>query len=262
MIDIQQQRDDRDCPIDNVGVKGIRYPISVLDRTNERQHTIADIAMSVSLPRHFKGTHMSRFLEIISQHRGELTFRTLPGMLTQLRSRLEADSALVEISFPYFMTRTAPASGAQCLMDYKCALIGDVSPAGEAYTLRVVVPVTSLCPCSKAISDYGAHNQRGWLTIEVTSRGRNDEDLVWIEELIDIGESSGSAPIYPLLKRSDERFVTMQAYDNPVFVEDMVRNVAVRLREDPRVVRFRVHADNDESIHLHNAFAEIRWTRP
>ena len=261
MIDIQSQPDDRDFPIDDVGVHGIRHPIVVLDRARERQHTIAMIAMSVSLPRHFKGTHMSRFLEVLHAHEEEMTFRTLPSLLDTLRDRLEADTARLEVAFPYFMTRIAPATGARSLMDYACTLIGEHSGGREAYTIRVVVPVTSLCPCSKAISEYGAHNQRGWITIEVSLRGRAPDDLVWIEELIEIGEASGSAPIYPLLKRPDERFVTMQAYENPVFGEDMVRNVAVRLRGDERIVRFRVHADNDESIHLHNAFAEIRWQR-
>lgn len=261
--DVQARPDERELPIDNVGVSGLKHPIVVLDQKAERQRTIAELSMSVSLPRHFKGTHMSRFIEVLNEHHDEVTMRTLPKILAALKHRLEADRARVEVRFPYFVQRVAPVSGASALMDYQCGFVGEANGGAERFMLSVEVPVTSLCPCSKAISDYGAHNQRGHITIEVESPSGADgqHHLIWIEELIQVAEESASAPVYPLLKRADERHVTMQAYDNPVFVEDIVRNVASRLRADTRVARFRVHAVNHESIHNHGAFAEIRWER-
>ena len=263
MDDIQGQSDDRGIPLDQAGVTDLRYPIIVLDRDRERQQTVARLTMSVNLPHHFKGTHMSRFIEVLNDHRGEVTMRTLPLILRELKSRLEAESARIEVSFPYFTERSAPVSGASALMDYECTFIGDANGNGEDFVLGVQVPVTSLCPCSKAISDYGAHNQRGVITMEVRCVRHDGElALIWIEELIEVAERSASAPVYPLLKRADERHVTMQAYDNPVFVEDMVRNVAAELRADNRVAWFRVHAVNHESIHNHGAFAGVEWSRP
>lgn len=263
MKDVQGRLDTRQIAIDQVGVSELRYPIVVLDRENEKQHTVAVLTMSVGLPHHFKGTHMSRFLEVLNEHRGEVTQRTLPYILRALRERLEADSARIEVHFPYFVEREAPISRARGIMDYECFFVGESNGAREDFILGVRVPVTSLCPCSKEISDYGAHNQRGYITIEVRSVPQPDSPrtLIWIEELIEYAELSGSAPVYPLLKRADERHVTMQAYDNPVFVEDMVRNVSQRLQEDTRVAWFKVHAVNHESIHNHGAFAQIEWTR-
>lgn len=263
MRDVQGSRDERNIAIDNVGVSDLRYPITVLDKDHEVQHTVATLSLSVSLPHHFKGTHMSRFVELLNEHRGEVTIRTLPELLHDMRNRLDAESARVEVSFPYFLERRAPATGAAALMDYECAFVGESNAREDDFLLRVRVPVKSLCPCSKEISDYGAHNQRGYITLEVRT-GKDADDrpkLVWIEELVAVAEASASAPVYPLLKRADERFVTMQAYDNPVFVEDMVRNVAVRLQADARVAWFRVHAVNHESIHNHSAFAELSWKR-
>ncbi len=257
--DVQSRPDDRRIAIDQVGVSGLRYPITVLDRMRERQDTVATISMSVALPAEAKGTHMSRFVEVLNDHRGEMTVRTLPAILLHLRGRLQTDRARIEVRFPYFLERSAPASGARGICDYECAFIAETTAAGDRFHLRVRVPVTSVCPCSKAISDYGAHNQRGYLEIEVGTEP-DESRLIWIEELIDIAESSASAPVYALLKRDDERFVTMQAYDNPVFVEDMVRGVAHRLMSDERVKSFRVHAENQESIHNHSAFAQIEWS--
>lgn len=257
--DVQNQHDPRGLPIDRVGVAGLRYPIVVLDREQSRQQTVAQFTLSVNLSPRFKGTHMSRFIEVLNEHRGEVTMRTLPGLLAALRERLQAESAHITVDFPYFVERTAPESGARALMDYECTFRAEASDDGDDFALAVHVPVTSVCPCSKAISDYGAHNQRGHVTIEVRtvcSDGGGPE-LVWIEELIDLAEQSASAPVYPLVKRVDERRLTMQAYDNPVFVEDMVRNVAERLEKDPRIAWFRVHARNDESIHNHSVFAQI-----
>jgi GTP cyclohydrolase I len=261
MEDVQNRRDDRLVPIDQVGVCDLRYPITVLDRLQQTQQTVARLIMSVSLPHHFKGTHMSRFLEVLNRHRGEVTMRTLPTILRELQERLDAEKAQVIVEFPYFLERAAPVSGARSLMEYECAFQAETDGGAEDFVLSVRVPVTSLCPCSKEISDYGAHNQRGHVSIEVrTARvPGQDSGFIWIEELVEVAEQSASAPVYPLLKREDERHVTMQAYDNPVFVEDIVRNVAVRLRSDPRVAWFRVHAVNHESIHNHGAFARIEW---
>jgi len=263
MLDIQNHRDERRMPIDKVGVCDLQYPIVVLDRKNQRQSTIAKISLSVNLPHEFKGTHMSRFIEVLNEHRGEVTMHTLPVILGQLRTRLKAESAHMEVAFPYFLERSAPASGATALMDYQCKFTGEANGGTADFVLSVCVPVTSLCPCSKAISDYGAHNQRGQVTIDVRTKKTEEAlpALVWIEELIEVGESSASAPVYALLKRQDERHVTMQAFDNPVFVEDIVRNVALKLQLEERVTWFRVHALNQESIHNHNAFAEIEWQR-
>jgi len=254
--DVQNHADHRQVPIEQVGVSDLRYPITVLDRASESQRTVATITLSVGLPQDTKGTHMSRFLHVLERHRGELTVRTLPEILEDLKSTLEAESARIEVRFPYFLERRAPVSGVPALVDYRCSFVGEMNGGEMDFVLGVDVPVTSLCPCSKAISDYGAHNQRGFVRIETRST-----EIVWIEELIDVAEVSASTPVYALLKREDERHLTMQAYDNPVFVEDMVRNAAVRLRDDARITWFRVRAENQESIHNHNAFAQVSWSR-
>ena len=260
MEDVQNRNDERQVPIDQVGVCDLRYPISVLDRNHEKQHTIARLTLSVSLPHHFKGTHMSRFIEVLNQHRGEVTMRTVPAILTDLRKRLAAEKAQITVEFPYFLERVAPVSRAKSLMEYDCSFQAEIDGGQEDFVLSVRVPVTSLCPCSKAISDYGAHNQRGFITFTVrTKKGVNGNwKFIWIEELIAIAEKSASAPIYALLKRTDERHVTMQAYDNPVFVEDMVRNAASYLNKDKRIAWFEVRVVNHESIHNHQAFAVVR----
>lgn len=263
MHDIQSQNDDRRISIDKVGVSDLRYPIIVLDRDHEIQHTVASLTLSVSLPHHFKGTHMSRFIEILNEHRGEVTMRTLPDILHSMKKRLEAESSHIEVRFPYFIERSAPATGSRAMVDYECFFKGESNGHMNDFILGVQVPVTTLCPCSKAISDYGAHNQRGQVTIEVrsTTAKDNTSHIIWIEELIEIAEDSASAPIYALLKRADERHVTMQAYDHPVFVEDIVRNAATKLQADQRIKWFQVRAVNQESIHNHSAFAELQWSR-
>jgi GTP cyclohydrolase IB len=260
MQDVQNHKDDRNLPIDKVGVCGLRYPMTVLDRKNAKQHTVGSFTLSVNLPHEFKGTHMSRFLEVLNRHHGEITFLTLPLILEELRTKLNAESSHIEVSFPYFLERTAPITESKALMDYECQFTAESTAKGSDFLLRVKIPVTSLCPCSKAISAYGAHNQRGYVTIEVRTHLNSSglPELIWIEELVEIADRSASAPIYPLLKRQDERHVTMQAYDNPVFVEDIVRNVAQHLNEDRRIASFSVHVLNHESIHNHAAFAEIR----
>ena len=263
MQDVQSRLDTREIPIDRVGVCDLKYPITVMDRENRQQSTTARLSLSVNLPREFKGTHMSRFIEVLNSHRGEITMRTVPTILRELKERLDAESAHVEVHFPYFLERSAPVSGARALMDYECSFTGEMNGGTSDFVLGVRVPVTSLCPCSKAISEYGAHNQRGYVAVEVRSRPGEGttQELVWIEELVDYAEASASAPLYPLLKREDERHVTMQAYDKPAFVEDVVRDVAIRLQNDERIVWFKVHALNQESIHNHNAFAQIEWSR-
>ncbi len=262
LADMQTTPDTRGVDIDQVGICDLTYPITVLDREAQSQRTAATIAMSVDLPHHFKGTHMSRFLEVLAHHQGEVTMRTLPAILHELKKRLAAEAARLEVAFTYFLQRKAPVSGLSAPMDYRCAFIGESGQEGDDFLMRVEVPVSTLCPCSKVISDYGAHNQRGYVTMSI--RPERDGDgwqLVWIEELVEVAERSASAPIYPLLKRVDERHVTMQAYDNPVFVEDVVRNVAGRLREDARIASFEVKAVNLESIHNHSAFAVVTHPR-
>lgn len=263
LVDIQNSPDLREVELEQVGVRDLRYPITVMDRENERQDTVANLSLSVALPQHFKGTHMSRFIEILHANRGHFTMKTLPSILDSLRNRLDAERARIEVTFPYFVSRVAPASKEAALLDYQCSFIAESTEKQFDFVMKVEVPVTSLCPCSKAISDYGAHNQRGYVTIELkpVKDVSGHPSMIWIEELVEVAESSASAPIYPLLKRIDERHVTMQAYDNPVFVEDIVRNVAVKLRQDSRVQSFVVEAVNQESIHNHSAYARTTWER-
>jgi len=263
MHDIQSLPDNRKFPIDQVGIMGLRYPIIVLEKTKKLQQTVATISLAVGLPHNEKGTHMSRFIEVLSEHHEKLAMKRLPRLLRDLKSSLKAASARIEIRFPYFMRRKAPVSGATAPMDYDCWFIGEVDGAADDFILGVKVPVTSLCPCSKAISKHGAHNQRGLVTIEVRgTRGKSgDPAFIWIEDLVKVAEESGSCPVFPLLKRPDEKWVTEHAYENPVFVEDMVRNVAVRLQANRKVDWFRVEAENLESIHNHSAFARLAWQR-
>lgn len=263
LADLQNSSDDRGLGIDQVGVCDLRYPITVLDRANREQHTVATVSLSVSLPHHFKGTHMSRFVEILNRHRGEITMRTLPAILDEMKERLDAERSHIEVCFPYFVERAAPVSGATALMDYACSFIAEANGGTHDFVLGIEVPVLSLCPCSKEISDYGAHNQRGVVSIEVRTVPEPDGTpaMLWLEELIDAAEQAASAPVYPLLKRPDERHVTMHSYDNPRFVEDIVRNVAQTLRGDVRVAWFRVRVVNQESIHNHSAFAVIEFQR-
>lgn len=263
MEDVQGRPDGRGIALRQAGICDLSYPITVLDRANERQQTIARLSMSVGLPHHFKGTHMSRFLEVLEAHRGEVTMRTLPTILAELRRRLDAETARIELKFPYFIERSAPVTGAKALMDLQCTFTGQVSAQGDDFVMGVTVPVTSLCPCSKSISDYGAHNQRTYVTIDTrtVSHTFTPESGVWIEELVVVAETASSCPVYPLLKRADERYVTMRAYDNPRFVEDIVREIALNLRNDPRIQWFQARARSDESIHNHCAFAEVEWAR-
>src|ERR1700740_1417730 len=227
--DVQGRADTRQLPINRVGIKDISHPVKVRARAAGEQHTIATFNMAGSLPHDFKGTHMSRFVEILHAER-EISVQSFRGMLRTMTTRLEADTGHIEMSFPFFVMKRAPVSGVESLMDYRAELIGEPRNGHTEMWVRVSVPVTSLCPCSKKISDYGAHNQRSHVTI--TARLRSH---MWIEELIEIAESEASCALYGILKRPDEKYVTERAYDNPKFVEDMVRDVATRLNADTRV---------------------------
>jgi len=256
--DVQGAPDGRRLAIDRVGIKGIRHPMRIAERGGGTQHTVATFDMLVGLPHHFKGTHMSRFVEILNAHEREITVDSFRAMLRETAGRLEAESGLVEMAFPYFVQKKAPVSGVKSLLDYEVTFIGEITATGEErFALKVLVPVTSLCPCSKKISEYGAHNQRSHVT--VTARIAS---FVWIEELIDLVEKQASSELYGLLKRPDEKYVTELAYDNPKFVEDMVRDIAGKLDADSRIEAFVVEAENFESIHNHSAYAMIRRNWP
>jgi len=249
--DVQAHADTRQLPINRVGIKEIRHPVRLRDRSSGEQHTVATFNMYVSLPHNFKGTHMSRFVEILHAER-EVSVESFGHMLSTMTSRLEADTGHIEMSFPFFVMKRAPVSGVESLMDYRASLIGQHTRGHTEISLRVVVPVTSLCPCSKKISAHGAHNQRSEVTI--TARLRSH---MWIEELIEVAESEASCELYGILKRTDEKYVTERAYDNPKFVEDMVRDVATRLNDDERIAAYVVEAENFKSIHNHSAYARI-----
>lgn len=261
MKDTQSESDGRGIAIDSVGVNGLCWPITVWDKAREKQATVGTFKLAVSLPEKFKGTHMSRFVEALNEQRGEITFRTLPLLVAHLRSRLEAPSAQVQVDFTYFIEKQAPVSRASALSDFQCRFRASGSAESRIFEMGIKVPVTSLCPCSKAISDYGAHNQRGYVDLEVRPTLESDGTvaLIWLEELVVIAENAASCPVYPLLKREDERHVTMRAYDKPAFVEDIVRDCALALKADPRVAAFRIVVENHESIHNHAAFAEISF---
>jgi GTP cyclohydrolase I len=252
LSDQQSQQDHRKIRIDHVGVKGLRYPVEVRDKSHVSQNTIATFSLMVDLPHHFKGTHMSRFVEVLNSHGRLIHVQNLPVMLKELQDKLQSEVARIEMEFPYFLEKKAPATGAKGLVDYVAKF--DVVGHGPeiSFTVTVIVPVTTLCPCSKAISAYSAHNQRGYVTVAIRFI-----NTVWIEDLIAMIEASASSEIYSLLKRPDEKVVTERAYDNPVFVEDLVRNVAVRLNEHPDITWYKVEAENMESIHNHSAYACI-----
>jgi GTP cyclohydrolase I len=252
MADVQSSADTRQIAINKVGIKDIRHPVRVKDRSDGEQHTIATFNMYVNLPHNFKGTHMSRFVEILNSHEKEISVESFKDMLSEMAIRLEAESGHIEMSFPYFINKTAPVSGVQSLLDYDVTLIGEIHNGEATMFIKVVVPVTSLCPCSKKISDRGAHNQRSHVTVQVRTNG-----FVWIEEIIDLVEKEASCELYGLLKRPDEKFVTEHAYDNPKFVEDMVRDVAGRLNDEERFSAYVVESENFESIHNHSAYALI-----
>ena len=251
MKDIQNHADDRNIDIDQVGVKGIRYPITVLDKNMGKQQTVATINMYVNLPRQYKGTHMSRFVEILNEHSKRISLQNFSDILKEMKKRLNAESANMEITFPYFINKRAPVSGSEGLMEYMCTFKGSLDKGSDLITV-IHVPIATLCPCSKEISDFGAHNQRGEVTLQVRFK-----KFIWIEDLISLVEESASSDIYSVLKREDEKYVTERAYEHPMFVEDIVRDIAEKLNSDSNITWFAVESENFESIHNHNAYAYI-----
>jgi GTP cyclohydrolase I len=251
MQDVQKSRDTRKIPINKVGVKDISYPIVVMDKRRKLQHTVARVNMYVDLPHHFKGTHMSRFIEIFNACRENIGLSNMETILRKMKEKLGANSAHLEIEFPYFIEKKAPVSGAVSLMEYTCEFIGSLTDELD-FVLGIKIPITSLCPCSKELSRYGAHNQRSIITLKVRYR-----DFVWIEDLVEEMEKCGSSPLFSLLKRADEKYVTEQAYENPRFVEDIVREATLILSRDDNITWFSVEVENFESIHKHSAYAAI-----
>ena len=251
MKDIQNHKDFRNIDIDQVGVKGIRYPITVRDKNMGEQQTVAEINMYVSLPRYYKGTHMSRFVEILNEHSRRISLQNFAEILGEMKRRLDAKSAHMEISFPYFINKAAPVTRSEGLMEYKCSFKGSLNNGSDLIT-TVHVPISTLCPCSKEISDCGAHNQRGEVRLQVRFK-----KFIWIEDLIRLVEESASSDVYSVLKREDEKYVTERAYEHPMFVEDIVRDIAQKLNADPNIVWFAVESENFESIHNHNAYAYV-----
>jgi len=252
LTDKQSERDHRELRIDKVGVRGLRFPIQVRDKAHAVQNTVATIGLFVDLPKEFKGTHMSRFVEVLNAHGEVIHVENIREILSELQEKLKAATSHLEMEFPYFMSKKAPASGKESLMDYVARFDASACKGEIDFVLTVKANVTTLCPCSKAIAKYGAHNQRGEVTVQVRFK-----KPIWIEDLIAIMESSASSELYALLKREDEKAVTERAYENPVFVEDLVRNVALRLNAHPDVTWYKVEAENQESIHNHNAYACI-----
>ncbi|MEV4288481.1 GTP cyclohydrolase FolE2 [Nonomuraea bangladeshensis] len=258
LADVQGAPDARGIALDEVGIEGLRYPVLVADGQGAKRETVATAAMSVALGPEVKGAHLSRFIEVLHGSREQLTHTVASSLAAELREHMGSSSARVHLVFPYFLEREAPVTQSRAFVEYTCAVTACSSAAGNRLILSVEVPVTSVCPCSKAISDRGAHNQRGRIAIDVKPAD-NATDL-WFDELINIAEGAASSPVYALLKRPDERHVTMAGYDNPVFVEDMVRNVCQALATIDHIAAYRVRAVNDESIHNHAAYAAVSWT--
>jgi GTP cyclohydrolase I len=254
MIDVQNLEDNRNVPLAKVGVKSLQYPIRVLDKVKKVQHTTARVDLFANLPRHFKGTHMSRFIEIFHGYREDLSMPRFLEMLNRIRANLEAEAAFGSVTFPYFLEKNAPVSGLAGMMSYECCYQGWVNREGHHFTVSVSVPVTTVCPCSKAISGRGAHNQRGIVRLEVELG-----PFFWLEDIIAMVEESASSPVYSLIKREDEKYLTEHAYDNPKFVEDVVRDVFITIKGLNQFPNFSVEAENFESIHNHNAFAYAQY---
>ena len=250
--DVQGMADTREIAIDRVGIKALRHPIRVLGRDGAIKHTVATFDMTVRLAHDVKGTHMSRFVEILESNEDDYSIPTFGALLTRMVQRLDASDGRIQIAFPYFIEKSAPISGIKSLLDVEVVLTGEITGAATTVTTKVIVPVTSLCPCSKEISAYGAHNQRSHISISVRTAAP-----ITIEDVVRIAEDQASAELYGILKRPDEKFVTERAYDNPKFVEDLVRDVAAALNADERIDAYVVESENFESIHNHSAYAVI-----
>ncbi len=254
MRDIQNEEDTREVPLQKVGVKNVKYPVQVLDKNKKIQNTTATVNLFVNLPHKFKGTHMSRFIEVFHKYHEDISMNNFLDMLEEIRTKLDAEKAFGRITFPYFIEKEAPVTKSPGIMQYICTYEGETSlTGGKKFFVSIKVPIATLCPCSKAISDYGAHNQRGLVKIKVLYK-----DFFWIEDIIKIIEDSASTPLYTLLKRQDEKYVTEHAYDNPRFVEDLVREVYLGLKKQG-FEWFSVEAETDESIHNHNAYAYAEY---
>lgn len=255
MRDIQSEQDTRAVPLQKVGVKGVKYPVTVLDKNASKQHTTASVDLYVNLPHNYKGTHMSRFIEVFHKYHEDISMHHFLDMLEEIRLKLDAQKAYGRIEFPYFIEKKAPVSGSAGIMQYKCSYEGEVSEGGDRhFYISIQVPVATLCPCSKAISEYGAHNQRGIVSVRLLYK-----EFFWIEDVIETIESCASTPLYTLLKRQDEKYVTEHAYETPRFVEDVVREVYLGLKK-LGFSKFSVEAENDESIHNHNAYAYAEYS--
>ena len=251
MKDIQSENDLRKISLDKVGIKGIRYPIIVKDKENKFQNTTGVFSIYVFLPHNFRGTHMSRFVEVLNRHSNNLSQKNLNNILDDVKKTLNSKEAHLQVDFPYFLSKNAPISKIESISSYDCSFIANKNDKMD-FTLNVQVPVTTLCPCSKEISKYGAHNQRALVSVFL-----HMNKMVWIEDIINYVEKSGSAPIYSLLKRSDEKYITEFAYDNPKFVEDVTRDVAILLNDDSRVSWYKIEVESYESIHNHSAFSSL-----
>ena len=249
LVDIQSREDQRNIAIDKVGVRNVLYPMTLRDCERGIQHTIGNFSLTVDLPHDHKGTHMSRFLEVLGEHDTEISVESIPEILAKLRKRLNSEIAHLQVAFQYFRSKKAPVTGKAGMMGYNCEFIATGGSA-EDFVVVVHVPVTTLCPCSKEISARGAHNQRGIVTARVRL-----ESFMWLEELIEMIEATASCELFPVLKRPDEKWVTEKAYDNPRFVEDMVREVALAFDQEPRIKSYEIEVENFESIHAHNAYA-------
>ncbi|MCD6102038.1 MAG: GTP cyclohydrolase I FolE2 [Candidatus Cloacimonetes bacterium] len=249
--DIQNQQDKREITINKVGVKGLKYPIVLEDRKYGRQNTTATVNMYVELSSNFRGTHMSRFVEILNHYHKETIVDNLENLLSEMKKKLDANVAYIEFEFPYFIKKQAPVSREESIMSYNCKFKAKLGREFK-FELSATVPIISLCPCSKEISDFGAHNQRTYVTAKIIYN-----DFVWLEELIEIIEKSGSSEVYSMLKRADEKYITEKSYNNPKFVEDIVREVAKKLKNDKRITSYKVEAESIESIHNHNAYAML-----
>ena len=252
--DTQNTKDIRNIVINQVGIKDILHPISFINRDNESHPTVANFTMTVRLPENVKGTHMSRFIEILNDNECSFSIDNFMDLVQTVADKLESNDAQIIVDFPFFRNKKAPSSGVESLLDYKATLTGGLNAGKPDLTLKVVVPVTSLCPCSKSISKYGAHNQRSHITIEAKA---SEGETIYLEDLIDLAEQKASSELYAILKRDDEKVVTERAYENPAFVEDIVRDIAVELNADMKVNYYCLESENFESIHNHSAYALI-----
>lgn len=259
MRDIQNEEDLREVPLDKVGIKNLKYPITVFDKSRKNQSTTASVDLYVNLPHNFKGTHMSRFVQMFHKYHKDISMQHFLDMLEEIRISLDAQKAYGRIVFPYFIEKEAPVSHEKGIMEYKCSFEAEVEDSNRKFYISIQVPVSTLCPCSKAISEYGAHNQRGLVSVKVLY-----SDFFWIEDVIKLVENCASSPLYSVLKRKDEKFVTEAAYDNPRFVEDVVREVYLGLKNfsiNNPFKWFSVEAENEESIHFHNAYAYAEYNK-